>query len=154
MNEIETNGYLTCSQCNSLNRVNEIGKQGVYNCGVCKNSLLVVNKEKKNSSWVPLLAVSVFIGVAGSFGIDKIQDMLKPNEIKYSELTTSWTVQQVQHFDMKCKASLTTSKPNWSTGKIAKTCTCYVIFIVENTDFPKWGKLGEAIVNAGSKECR
>lgn len=154
MNEIETNGYLTCSQCNSLNRVNEIGKQGVYNCGVCKNPLLVVNKEKKSNSWVPLLIVSVLIGVAGSFGIDKIQDMLKPTEISYSELNTSWTIQQIQHFNMKCKADLTRIKLNWSSEKIAKTCTCYISFIVENTDFPKWGKLNKEVLIAGDKECR
>ncbi|MEG0131117.1 MAG: hypothetical protein RR677_06500 [Acinetobacter sp.] len=154
MSEIETNGYLTCSQCNSLNRVKEIGQQGIYKCGTCKRSLLVVNKEKKEHRWVRLLVISFFIGGVGSLGIDKIQEILKPTEISYSVLNTSWTTEQEKHFDLKCKAFLTTRKPNWSSEKIAKTCTCYVSFIAENTEFPVWGKLSEAAVSAGSKECQ
>ena len=154
MSESQTNGYLTCNKCNSLNRVNEIDQQGVYNCGSCKNPIMVVNKEKKSSTWMPLLVISVLVGAAGGFGIDKIQDMLKPTDISYSELNTTWTEQQIRHFEMKCKANYSTNKPNWSPEKIAKTCTCYVSFIVENTFFPKWGKLSESVVNVGIKECR
>ena len=154
MSEIETNGYLTCSQCNSTNRVIEIGRQGVYKCGTCRHDLLVINKEKQDSKIIPLLVASIFIGGIGGFGIDKIQEMLNPAEIHYYKLQTTWTESQVKHFDMKCKASLTTTKLNWSTDKIAKTCTCYVSFIAENTDFPRLRKLSDATVSDGIKECQ
>lgn len=153
MSDLETNGYLTCTQCNALNRVKDIGDQGVYKCGTCKYTIMVVNKEKKSGGLGTLIAISVFIGIAGGFGIDKIQEVLKPTEINYSKLQTTWIESQTQHFDMKCKAGFTRSKPNWSAEKIAKTCTCYVSFIVENTDFPRWGKLSEAVLRAGDKEC-
>ena len=61
MSEIETNGYLICSKCNSTNRVVEKGRQGIYKCGTCKNDLLVINKEKKGSKIIPFLAISIFI---------------------------------------------------------------------------------------------
>lgn len=154
MSEIETNGYLICSKCNSTNRVVEIGRQGIYKCGTCRNDLLVINKEKKGSKIIPLLVASIFIGVVGGFGIDQVQEKLKPSEIIYSELSTSWADWQIEAFDRKCKASYAQSKPNWSSEKIAKTCTCYVSYIVEQTDYPKYGRLSEAIVNEGVKECR
>lgn len=154
MNEIETNGYLICSKCNSKNRVVEIGRQGIYTCGTCRNDLLIVNKEKKGSKITNLLIASVFVGVVGGLGIDKIQERFKPSEINYSELNTNWTDLQIEHFDRKCKANYSMSKPNWSTEKIAKICTCYVSYIVERTDYPRSGKLSNVIANEGIRECR
>lgn len=154
MSEIETNGYLICSKCNSTNRVIEIGRQGVYKCGTCRNDLLVINKEKKGSKIIPLLVISIFVGVVGGFGIDQIQEKLKPTEITYSELNTNWSDWQIEAFDRNCKAKYSQSKPNWSSEKIAKMCTCYVSYIVEKTNYPKLGILSEAVVNEGEKECR
>ena len=154
MNEIETNGYLICSKCNSTNRVVEIGRQGVYKCGTCRNDLLVINKEKKGSKIIPLLVASIFIGVVGGFGIDQIQEKLKPSEIIYSELSTSWADWQIEAFDRNCKANYSQFKPNWSSEKIAKICTCYVSYIVEKTDYPKSGRISKAVVSEGEKECR
>ena len=76
MSEIETNGYLICSKCNSTNRVIEIGRQGVYKCGICRNDLLVINKEKKSSKIIPLLVATIFIGEVGRFGIDHTQEKI------------------------------------------------------------------------------
>ena len=154
MSEIETNGYLICSKCNSTNRVVEIGRQGVYKCGTCRNDLLVINKEKKGSKIIPLLVASIFIGVVGGFGIDQIQEKLKPSEIIYSELSTSWADWQIEAFDRNCKANYSKFKSNWSSEKIAKICTCYVSYIVENTDYPKSGRISKAIASEGEKECR
>ena len=154
MSEIETNGYLICSKCNSTNRVVEIGRQGVYKCGTCRNDLLVINKEKKGSKIIPLLVASIFIGVLGGFGIDQVQEKLKPSEINYSELSTSWEDWQIEAFDRYCKANYSQFKPNWSSEKISKICTCYVSYIVEKTDYPKSGRLSEAVANEGEKECR
>ena len=154
MSEIETNGYLICSKCNSTNRVAEIGRQGVYKCGTCRNDLLVINKEKKGSKIIPLLVASIFIGVLGGFGIDQIQEKLKPSEITYSELSTSWEDWQIEVFDRNCKANYSQLKQNWSSEKIAKICTCLVTYIVERTDYPKSGMLHDAIVNESNKECR
>lgn len=154
MSEIETNGYLTCNKCNSTNRVVEIGRQGIYKCGTCRNDLLLVNKEKKGAKIISILATSVFIGVVGAFGIDQIQKRLKPSEINYSELDTNWADWQIEHFDRKCKANYSMSKPNWNTEKIAKICTCYVSYIVERTDYPRSGKLSDVIANEGIRECR
>lgn len=108
MSELEINGYLICSKCNSTNRVVEIGRQGVYKCGTCRNDLLVINKEKKGSKVIPL----------------------------------------------NCKANYSQLEKNWSSEKIAKICTCLVTYIVERTDYPKWGRLRDAIVNESNKECR
>ena len=154
MNEIETNGYLICSKCNSTNRVVEIGRQGVYKCGTCRNDLLVINKEKKGSKIIPLLVASIFIGVIGGVSIDQIQEKLKPSEIIYSELSTSWADWQIEAFDRNCKANYSQFKPNWSSEKIAKICTCYVSYIVEKTDYPKSGRISKAVVSEGEKECR
>ncbi|WP_312159054.1 hypothetical protein [Acinetobacter sp.] len=154
MNEIETNGYLICSKCNSTNRVVEIGRQGVYKCGTCRNDLLVINKEKKGSKIIPLLVISIFVGVVGGFGIDQVQEKLKPTEIIYSELNTSWSDWQIEAFDRSCKAKYSQLKPNWSSEKIAKICTCYVSYIVEKTDYPRSGKLSNVIANEGIRECR
>ena len=154
MSEIETNGYLICSKCNSTNRVVEIGRQGVYKCGTCRNDLLVINKEKKGSKIIPLLVASIFIGVLGGFGIDQVQEKLKPSEITYSELSTSWKGWQIEAFDRNCKANYSQLKQNWSSEKIAKICTCLVTYIVERTDYPKSGRLRDAIVNESNKECR
>lgn len=154
MSEIETNGYLICSKCNSTNRVVEIGRQGVYKCGTCRNDLLVINREKKGSKVIPLLVASIFIGVLGGFGIDQIQEKLKPSEITYSELSTSWEDWQIEAFDRNCKANYSQLEKNWSSEKIAKICTCLVTYIVERTDYPKSGRLRDAIVNESNKECR
>lgn len=154
MSEIETNGYLVCSKCNSTNRVVEIGRQGIYKCGTCGNDLLVINKEKKGSKIIPLLVISIFVGVVGGLGINQIHEKLKPTEIIYSELNTSWSDWQIEAFDRNCKAKFSQLKPNWSSEKIAKTCTCYVSYIVEKTDFPKSGKLSRVIANEGIRECR
>jgi len=154
MNEIETNGYLICSKCNSKNRVVEIGRQGIFTCGTCKNDLLVVNKEKKGSKITSFLVISIFIGVVGGFGIDQIQEKLKPSEIIYSELSTNWSDWQIEAFDRNCKANYSQLKQNWSSEKIAKKCTCFVRYIVERTDYPKSGRLSDAIVNESNKECR
>ncbi|NNG81048.1 hypothetical protein [Acinetobacter sp. ANC 5378] len=154
MSEIETNGYLICNKCNSANRVVEIGRQGIYKCGTCRNDILVINKEKKGSKLIPLLVASVFIGAVGVFGIDQIQEKLKSPEIRYSELNTSWSDWQIAVFDRNCKANYSQLKPNWSSEKIAKTCTCFVGYIVERTDYPKSGRLSDVIVNESNKECR
>ena len=154
MSEIETNGYLICSKCNSTNRVAEIGRQGVYKCGNCRNDLLFINKEKKGSKIIPLLVASIFIGVLGGFGIDQIQEKLKPSEITYSELSTSWEDWQIEAFDRNCKANYSQLKQNWSSEKIAKICTCLVTYIVERTDYPKSGRFRDPIVNESNKECR
>ncbi|MCH7311340.1 hypothetical protein [Acinetobacter sp. ANC 4805] len=154
MNDFETNGYLTCTECSSLNRVKNLSDQGIYKCGTCKSTIMIVSKEKKSGGWGAIVVISISIGITGYLGVDKIHEMLKLEEISYSKLKTTWTEAQIQHFDMKCKASFTTSKPNWSAEKIAKTCTCYVSFIVENTDFPIWGKLSDGIVSTGDKKCR
>lgn len=154
MSELETNGYLICSKCNSTNRVVEISRQGVYKCGTCRNDLLVINREKKGSKVIPLLVASIFIGVLGGFGIDQIQEKLKPSEITYSELSTSWEDWQIEAFDRNCKANYSQLEKNWSSEKITKICTCLVTYIVERTDYPKWGRLRDAIVNESNKECR
>ena len=154
MSEIETNGYLICSKCSSTNRVVKIGRQGIYKCRTCRNDLLLVNKEKKGVKITNLLIASVFIGVVGGFGIDQIQDKLKPTEIIYSELKTSWSDWQIEAFDRNCKAKYSQLKPNWSSEKIAKTCTCYVSYIVEKTDYPSSGKLSNVMADEGIRECR
>ena len=154
MNEIETNGYLICSKCNSTNRVVEIGRQGIYKCGTCRTDLLVVNKEKRGSKILPFLAISIFVGMVGGFGIDQIQEKLKPREIIYSELKTSWSDWQIEVFDRSCKAKYSQLKPNWSSEKISRTCTCYVSYIVEKTDYPRSGKLSNVIMAEGIRECR
>lgn len=145
---------MICSKCNSTNRVVEIGRQGVYKCGTCRNDLLVINREKKGFKVIPLLVASIFIGVLGGFSIDQIQEKLKPSEITYSELSTSWEDWQIEAFDRNCKANYSQLEKNWSSEKIAKICTCLVTYIVERTDYPKWGRLRDAIVNESNKECR
>ncbi|TCH63254.1 hypothetical protein [Acinetobacter sp. ANC 4862] len=154
MSEIETNGYLTCSKCNSTNRVIEIGRQGIYKCGTCRNDLLVINKEQKDSKIISILTASVFIGVVGAFGIDQIQERLKSSNISYTELNTNWSDWQIEVFDRNCKANYSKLKSNWSSEKIAKTCTCFVTYIVERTDYPRTGKLSDVIVNESYRECR
>ncbi|WP_353143971.1 hypothetical protein [Acinetobacter pragensis] len=154
MTEVDTNGYLRCSKCNSANRVVEIGRQGVYKCGTCKNDLLVISKEKKGSKIIPLLVISIFVGVAGGFGIDQIQEKLKPSEIIYSELSTNWSDWQIEAFDRNCKANYSQLKQNWPSEKIAKICTCLVTYIVERTEYPKSGRLSDVILNESNKECR
>ena len=153
MEELQTNGYLTCTKCNALNRIVEIGKQGIYTCGTCQNNLLVINKEKKGVKIDHFLIASIFIGVVGGLGIDQLQEGLKPLEINYSKLDTNWTNIQIEHFDRKCKAEYSMSKPNWSTEKIAKLCTCYVSYIVERTDYPRLGILSKTIATEGIREC-
>lgn len=153
MSEIETNGYLICSKCNSTNKLIEIGRQGVYKCGTCRNDLLMVNKEEKGSKIISFLVVSVFIGVAGGVSINKIQDRLKPSEIVYSKLNTNWENWQIEAFNRNCKANYSQMKSNWSSEKIAKKCTCLVTYIVERTDFPKLGRLSDIVINESNKEC-
>ena len=153
MAELQTNGYLTCNKCSTLNRVVEIGKEGIYICGTCKNSLLVINKEKKGLKITNILIASVFVGVIGGVGIHQLQETLKPSEINYSKLDTDWTDKQIEHFDRKCKASFSMNKPNWSPDKIAKSCTCYVSYIVERSDYQRLGTLNDIIVNDGVREC-
>lgn len=153
MSELETNGYITCAACNTVNKLKEIGNQGLYNCGKCKNPLILINKENSKSSLFSILVVAGLVGVAGSIGINQINDYLKPKKINYSQLDTSWSREQVEHFDRKCKANLVSKKINWSSERIAKTCTCFTSYIVEKTDFPRWNKLSETIINNGAKEC-
>lgn len=154
MNEIQISGYLICGKCNSTNRVMEIGREGVYKCGTCGHNLLVINKEKKGSKIIPLFVASIFLGGIGGVGIHQIHEKLKPSEIIYSELNTSWSAWQVEVFDRHCKANYSQFKPNWSSEKIAKICTCYVTHIVEKIDYPKSGRLSEAVVSESEKECR
>jgi hypothetical protein len=45
------------------------------------------------------------------------------------------------------------NKPNWSPDKIAKSCTCYVSYIVERSDYQRLGTLNDIIVNDGVREC-
>lgn len=153
MGELQTNGYLTCTKCNALNRVAEIGKQGIYTCGTCQNNLLIVNKEKKGTKITKLLIASFFVVIVGSFGIDQLQERIKPSEINYSKLNTNWTDIQIEHFDRKCKAEYSMNKSNWSSEKIAKLCTCYVSYIVERTDYPRSGILSNIIATEGFREC-
>nr|MBP8206697.1 hypothetical protein [Acinetobacter sp.] len=154
MSDLDTNGYLICSKCNSTNRVKEIDRQGIYKCGTCRYDLLVIQKEKKGTKLLPFLVISIFVGGLGGFGIDQIKEKLKPMEIPYSDLNTSWDTWQIEVFDRNCKANYAQYKPNWSSEKIAKTCTCFVSYIVERTDYPKWGELRESLAYEGEKECR
>lgn len=131
----------------------EIGKQGIYTCGTCRNDLLIVNKEKKGDKLTNFLITAVFAGIVGGFGIDQLQEKLKPSEINYSTLNTTWNNIQVEHFDRKCKANYSMSKPNWSAEKIARICTCYVSYIVERTDYPRSGQLSNIIATEGIREC-
>lgn len=154
LDELEVNGYLTCVKCNAVNRVREIGQQGVYNCGECKQPLIVINKEKKEFSWGKFLVISFFVGIAGNLSYDKIKEELAPRKAIYTKLETTWSKQQVEHFELKCKANFSKVKMNWSIEKIEKTCTCLTTYIVERSDYPLYGKFNVNLIESGAKECK
>ncbi|MCU4614668.1 hypothetical protein [Acinetobacter lwoffii] len=153
MGQLQTNGYITCSSCNTVNKLHEIGDQGLYHCGTCQNPLIFINKEKPKSGFMKILVIAGLIGVAGGVGIDQIKDALKPTEINYSKIQTNWTDKQVRQFDLHCKANLAMQKKRWDAELIDKTCTCFTTYIVENTNYPLWGKLDPKVVDAGTNEC-
>ncbi|MEK5756395.1 hypothetical protein [Acinetobacter variabilis] len=153
MSGLETNGYITCASCNTINKLHEIGEQGLYHCGTCQNPLIFINKEKPKSGFMKILVIAGLIGVAGGVGIDQIKDALKPTEINYSRIQTNWTDKQVRQFDLNCKANLAMQKKRWDAERIDKTCTCFTTYIVENTNYPLWGELDPKVVDAGTNEC-
>lgn len=153
MSELETNGYITCASCNTINKLHEIGEQGFYHCGTCKNPLIFINKEKPKSNLLKTLVIAGMIGVAGSIGINQIKEALRPAEINYANLDTNWSRSQIVQFEAKCKASLVKDKPRWNADRIDKTCTCFTTYIVEKIDFSNRRSLDSEIITKGAKEC-
>ncbi|MCO8097740.1 hypothetical protein NI462_11235 [Acinetobacter lwoffii] len=153
MGQLQTNGYITCSSCNTVNKLHEIGEQGLYHCGTCKNPLIFINKEKPKPGLLKTLIIAGMIGIAGGVSINQIKDALRPTEINYSKIQTNWTGTQVRQFDFNCKANLALEKKKWDAERIDKTCTCFTTYVVENTKYPLWGKLDTEVVEAGIKEC-
>ena len=47
MSDLDTNGYLICSKCNSTNRVKEIDRQGIYNVELVDMTYWLFKKKKK-----------------------------------------------------------------------------------------------------------
>lgn len=153
MGELQTNRYITCASCNTVNKLHQIGDQGLYHCGTCKNPLIFINKEKPKSGILKTLVIAGMIGVAGGVGVNQIQDYLRPAEINYSQLKTSWPKEQVEFFEAKCKANLAQDKTNWKSIEIDKTCTCFTTYVVENSPPPFFGQIDSDLVARGIQEC-
>ncbi|WP_411688349.1 hypothetical protein [Acinetobacter indicus] len=77
MGELQTNGYITCASCNTVNKLHQIGDQGLYHCGLSTIAFLIGGALMTGVGIVLVIALIAVAFAINYFSSNELQDWIR-----------------------------------------------------------------------------